>query len=154
MKTESVDEFLSRGGGIRNFREGIKGAAQPKPKETIVIPPLGAACNDCKSYRNGKGSRKCISCESYQAWHSEHALISKIHIEIIPDSLLENIAEDKPNQALEAMKRLPDDICAAVCLRYYGNLSLQSIAANQRTSVRTIQRRINIGIQWMKTAVL
>jgi len=67
---------------------------------------------------------------------------SQIPMDIIPDILMEAVAEIKPDyDIMDAVKRLPKDLSAIVSMHFISGLSLRSVAEIMHSSEATIKRK-------------
>ena len=85
-------------------------------------------CTDCDSYQRGKGRPACLQCQKYKDILLSTTKRQTIRIDVIPDTILNDIPDNRAVTLLDALKQLPLELSVPVIMRHILDASLREIA--------------------------
>ena len=89
-------------------------------------------CHECQHYNRGSGGKQCLSCHKYTEIIRNSAKRKTIPIDVIPQHLLEAIADDSDNRInsiLDAIRTLPPQLSAIISMIYISGLTHRQVAS-------------------------
>jgi DNA-directed RNA polymerase specialized sigma24 family protein len=108
-------------------------------------------CHRCPSYNRGHGQRACLKCPKYKDIQKQSAKRQTITIDILPQALLEQIADvPRAEEILTYIRQMPIDIAAVLVLKYYGAMRREEIAGLLGLSIRQVSRKLEIACHTLK----
>ena len=108
-------------------------------------------CHLCDQYNRGAGTKKCLKCPKYKDIQRLSIRRRTIKYEILPQTLLEQVAEiPKSNKIIDILRLMPADLAALIAMRYYAGLQIQEVAGLVRKSPGTVRYRLHTAIAWLK----
>ena len=105
-------------------------------------------CPECHNYNRGSGNKACLRCQQYKTIMLESCKRNTIKFEIIPDCILENIAENKETEnVIDAIRQLPMELSTIMMQRFVLNYSIKEIAESLKISRQAVDKKIKSSIE-------
>ena len=125
---------------------------QARRRNELEKEQLLAACNcmDCNHWHMGSGDKACLSCYKYTESYSPTGETEVIEFEVIPDTIIESIADDKENKTiLDKINSLPIELSAIMLMKFYGKMKIGEMAKVIGRSDTAVDRRIKQGMKML-----
>lgn len=111
-------------------------------------------CVSCPHYHCGKGSKQCLKCDKYKHFQVKHTPRPQINIEILPDAILESIADNKTKiDIINAIRKLPLQYSAPLILKYILNISNEETAKYLKISLSNLHKKNKFSINKIRELI-
>ena len=109
-------------------------------------------CSKCQHYRNGQGSAHCLECIKYKNLQLKLIPRPQIKVDIIPDSIFENIESEFKNLDIpEAIKKLPLECGLIIMGCYFLGATEKDISQALNISERTCRYKKKFSLKKIKS---
>ncbi len=108
-------------------------------------------CHLCDQFARGAGTKYCLKCPKYKDIQRLSVRRQTIKYEILPQALLEQVAEiPQSNKIIDILRLMPADLAALIAMRYYAGLQIREVAGIVRLSPGAVKYRLHIAVEWLK----
>lgn len=107
-------------------------------------------CIDCNSYNRGKGTKTCLKCKQYIEILKQSTKRTTIPIDIVPDTILHAIPDNKEMDIKQALQQLPLEYSVPLMMYHVLNASQREISNYLNISQQQASKKINFAIDIIK----
>ena len=112
-------------------------------------------CTTCRSYNRGSGTKACLKCPEYKSILLQSNKRQTIKFDIVPDCILENIADNKQSEnVLDAIRQLPIEQSTIIIQRFILNYSIKEIAETLNISRQAVDKKIKFALDIIKETLI
>ena len=112
-------------------------------------------CSTCRNYNRGSGTKSCLKCPEYKSILLQSNKRQTIKFDIVPDCILENIAEQKQTETvLDAIRQLPIEQSTIIIQRFILNYSIKEIAETLNISRQAVDKKIKFALDIIKETLI
>jgi len=107
-------------------------------------------CLNCSNYDHGRGNKKCLKCPQYIDIIKFSFKRTAIKLEIVPDTILEAVPDNKSVSIYDAIRQLPLDLSVPLIACHVLDASQRELAQYLNIPQSTVSRKINIAVDLIK----
>jgi DNA-directed RNA polymerase specialized sigma24 family protein len=109
-------------------------------------------CSKCVHYKGGGGTSNCLECAKYKYLQIKMTPRPQIKMDIVPDSIYENIATDfKHLDIPEAIQKLPIDCGLIIMGCYFLGATEREVSEALNISERTCRYKKKFSLKKIKS---
>jgi DNA-directed RNA polymerase specialized sigma24 family protein len=103
-------------------------------------------CTDCDNYQRGKGRPACLKCAKYKDILIQSVKRQTIAIDVIPDTILNDIPDQRAVTILDAIRQLPLELSTMLLMYHVLDANQREIAQHLQISQQQVSKKINFAL--------
>jgi DNA-directed RNA polymerase specialized sigma24 family protein len=107
-------------------------------------------CTHCDNYNRGHGQPACLKCQKYKDILLQSVRRNTIAIDVVPDTILNNIPDPRSITILDAIRQLPLELSMPLLAYHILGANQREIANHYNISRRAVQGKIKKSIEIIK----